>query len=90
MIHFRGLNIGTNFVAKKMSNAIRGLKRVRPYVAIKTLETIYKSFIQPHFDYCDMVWSNLNVKQSLRLQKLQNKAARVILSANYDADQLIS
>ena len=69
-----------------LSNAIGagGLKRVRPYVPIKTLETIYKSFIQPHFDYCDKVWSNLNVTQSLRLQKLQNRAARVILSANYD------
>ena len=67
-----------------LSNAIGGLKRVRPYVPIKILETIYKSLIQPHFDYCDKVWSNLSVTQSLRLQKLQNRAARVILSANYD------
>ena len=58
---------------------------MRPYVPIKTLKSIYKSLIQPHFDYCDIVWSNLNVGQSLRLQKLQNRAARVILSPNYDA-----
>ena len=58
---------------------------MRPYVLIKTLEFIYKSLIQPHFDYCDIVWSNLNVSQSLRFQKLQSRAARVILSANYDA-----
>ena len=75
----------TDFVAKKVSNAIGGLKRMRPYGPIKTLETIYKSLIRPHFDYCDIVWSNLNVSQSLRLQKLQNRAARVILSANYEA-----
>ena len=75
----------TDFVVKKVSNSIGGLKRGRPYVPAKTLETIYKSLIQPHFDYCDIVWSNLNVSQSLRLRKLQNRAARVILSANYDA-----
>ena len=39
----------TDFVAKKVSNAVGGLKRGRPYGPIKTIETIYKSLIQPHF-----------------------------------------
>ena len=33
----------TDFVAKKVSNAIGGLERGRPYGPAKTLETIYKS-----------------------------------------------
>ena len=67
------LSLSIDFVSKKVSNAVGGLKRVRPCVPIKTLETIYKSLIQPHFDYYDIVWSNLNVSQSLRLQKLQKE-----------------
>ena len=35
-----------------------------------TLITIYNSWIQPSFDYCDMVWDNLSKGLATRLQKL--------------------
>jgi len=43
-----------------------------------TAVQIYKSLIQPHFDYCAPVWNGLNSY----LQKLENREARVILQAN--------
>ena len=46
---------------------------------------IYNSLIQPHFDYCDVVWGSLNNEQTKRIQKLQNRAARIITFQNYDA-----
>ena len=40
------------------------------------------ALIYPHFDYCSPVWSNINVEYSNSLQILQNKLARVLLSAD--------
>ena len=72
-----------DYVARKIS-AIGGLKQVRPFVKQETLFTIYKSLILPHFDYCDVVWDTLNKGLAQRLQKLQNRSARVITSSSYE------
>jgi hypothetical protein len=45
---------------------------------------IYNALILPHFDYCSLVWSNCSETLKLNLQKLQNRAARVITGDNYD------
>ena len=37
-----------------------------------------------HFDYCSSVWDELSVTLSDKLQKLQNRAARVITRSSYD------
>ena len=54
------------------------IRRIRPYVRNDTLKSIYNALIQPLFDYCDIVWGNINEGLTDRLQKLQNRAARVI------------
>ena len=51
-----------------------------------TLLSTYNSLVQPHFDYCSLVWGNSGKASSNKLQKLQNRAARVITSPSYDAD----
>lgn len=68
----------------KIGRSIYGLKLLRDFVPVSTLITMYKSLIQPNFDYCDLVWSNLNKGQTDRLQKLQNRAARIITFQGYD------
>ena len=42
--------------------------------------------VQPHFDYCSIVWGDCGKTLSERLQKLQNRAARILTSSSYDAD----
>ena len=79
-----GLNIDENLswkahiheISKKVSSGIGALKRVRPFVSMHTAIKIYKSLIEPHFDYCSVVWDGLS--QQLN-DKLQNRAVRVIL-----------
>ena len=44
------------------------------------------SLVQSHFDYCSLVWGNCGKTSSNKLQKLQNRAARVITSSSYDVD----
>ena len=60
-----------------------------PYLARKltdnqeTLKTIYYSLVQPYFDYCDVVWGDCSKTCADKLQKLQNRAARIITRADY-------
>ena len=71
-------NIHIDHAAQKISSAIGGLRRVKPFVPLKTMHTIYNALIQPHFDYCDVVWANINKGLADRIQKLQNRSARII------------
>ena len=44
---------------------------------------IYKGLIEPHFDYCSAVWDGLTQQLSEKLQKLQDRAIRVITKSSY-------
>ncbi|XP_031575394.1 uncharacterized protein LOC116309010 [Actinia tenebrosa] len=72
-------------LSKKIASGIGALKRIRPFVPTSTLQFIYSSLIQPHFDYCCVVWDNCNKTLTDKLQKLQNLAARVLTFSSYDA-----
>jgi len=71
-------------ISEKISSAIGALKRIRPFISESTALQIYQALILPHFDYCSPVWDELSVTLSEELQKLQNRAARVISRSNYD------
>ena len=58
-----------------MSKAIGGLKRVTPYVSVKTALQIYQALIQLHLDYSRHVLDECNNILCDKLQKLQNRAA---------------
>ena len=73
-------------LCKKIASAIGVIKRVKPFVPQSTLLNIYNSLVQSNFDYCSLIWSNGGKTLSNKLQKLQNRAARVITSSNFDID----
>jgi hypothetical protein len=45
---------------------------------------LYNAIVQPYFDYCSPLWDNCGIGLKDRLQKYQNRAARVITGATYD------
>ena len=67
-----------NRISKKISGGIGGLKRVRHLVPFEIV-TMYNSLVLPYFDYCSAVWGNCRKGLSDKLQKLQNRAARVVI-----------
>ena len=71
-------------LSKKIESGISAIKRVRPFVPPATLLYIYSALIQLHFDYCNFDWGNCGKTLPDRLQKLQNRAARVLTSSSYD------
>jgi hypothetical protein len=64
------------------------LRRVKPFVSIGTLTYLYQAKVQPHFDYCSMVWGNCGKTLKGMLQRLQNRAARVISGNSYEVRSL--
>ncbi len=79
-------NIQINELTKKIASGI-----VRSFVPVATLQLIFNYLVQPYFNYCSTVWENCNKTLAEKLQKLQNRAARVLTFSSYDtnADVLI-
>ena len=65
-------------LCKSVSSGQAALKQGRQDVPQDTLVTVYNAVIKPLFDYCVVVWVNLNKTLTATLQKLQNRAARFI------------
>ena len=71
-------------ICKKASSAIGALKRVRPFIPTDVVVQIDHVLILPHFDYCSPVWDCMSGYLSDKLQKLQNRAARVITQSPFE------
>ena len=71
-------------IIKKVSSGLRAIKRVRHLVPQATLHLIHQALIHPHFNYCNTVWGNCGITLRNKLQKLQNRAARVLTFSDYD------
>ena len=62
-------------------------KKVGAGIAVETIETmrlIYNALIQPYFDYCSPLWDSCCAYLKEKLQKFQNRAARIIAGASYE------
>ena len=70
-------------ITSKITKIIGVLRRLKSYLPRRILILIYKSLIQPHFDYCSSVWGNLGKGLAQKLQQLQNRAARIINGSHY-------
>ena len=80
----------TENICKKITAGISAIRRVKPFVDKETLISIYNAIVRPYFDYCCEVWDVFGETQSKRLQKLQNRAARIILNMSNDVNHSIA
>ena len=51
-------NMHIHEIAKKIASGTGGLKHIGLFVPTKTLHTIFNSLVQPHINYCCVVWDN--------------------------------
>ena len=63
---------------------IGALRRIKPFVPLCTLVTLYRSLIEPYFDYYLPLWDTCGKQLKDKLQKIQNRAGRVITGLSYD------
>ena len=73
-----------DMICKKASAGIGAMRRIKPFVPVDTLEKVYKSLVQPYFEYCSPLWDNCGKLLKDKLQRFQSRAARVLTGANYD------
>ena len=65
-------------LCKKICSGIGVLRRIKSLVPKECLLKLYKSLIQPYFDYCSPLWDTCDKALEDNLQMLQNRAARII------------
>jgi len=70
-------------VSKKVSSGLSIMRKIKPFVPISSLLIIDQSVVEPYFDYCSTVWNGIGDNIADKLQKLQNRAVRVITGADY-------
>ena len=79
-------NVHVEKLCKKVASGISALKRVRPFASPNTMQLIYNCLVQPYFDYSSVVWDSCGSTLAEKLQKLQNRAARVLTFSTYDTN----
>lgn len=68
-----------NDIIKKVNKAMGPIYPISKYLPRSVLLQIYLTYIMPYFDYCDTIYDGLiTTTDALRLERLQNRAARLI------------
>ena len=67
------------------------LKHAKYFLSFLVLTSLYTSIVEPHFRYCCSVWGCAGTTEINRLQRLQNRAARIVTNSSFDTptNQLI-
>ena len=74
-----------NNLRTKVSRAIGFLKYSRKFLPQNLLSEMYRGIVEPHFRFCCSVWGCCAVTKLQTLQKLQNRAARIVVKGSFDA-----
>jgi hypothetical protein len=72
----------TNYISSCISKRIGVIRRIKYFLPKSTVIMLASALVMPYFDYCSCGWSNCNVQFSNDLQVLQNRLARILLSAD--------
>ena len=71
-------------VCRKVNGCLNLLRRLSWFLPRSLLLTYLKSYILPHFDYCDVVWSSCTQEESRRLESLLNFGCKIVLCKRRD------
>ena len=72
-----------DMVCLNITRRITLMKQLSKYINKDSLKQYYNSYILPIFDYGCLIWSRCSVTSTNRLLKLQKRAARIILKADF-------
>ena len=77
-------SIHINFIAKKVSSNLWLLSKLKDYLSTEHRVQFYKTFIQPHIDYCSTIWGGTSQYNLNRIYRLQKRAVKIIVNYQYD------
>ena len=67
------------YVSSKVSSRLGLPSWIRACLTLEASKQVYNSLMQPPFDYADAAWGEISKGCCKELQRLQNRAARIIL-----------
>ena len=73
-------------LTKKIASYIWLLSKIKTFLSQEHHVQFYKSYIQPHIDFCNIVWGSTSETNKLKIFRLQKRACRVILDYNIEGD----
>ena len=59
------------------------IKRIRPFLPIQSRILFFNYYIKPYLEYCCSIWGSTSQENINIVVKLQKRAARLILDANF-------
>ena len=65
-------------ICQKAARQINALKRLSKFLTLESRMAIFRSFIMSNFNYCSLVWHVCGVKNTRKLEKLQERALRFV------------
>ena len=71
-------------VSKKVSSYLWLLGKIRQYLSKEHRLLFYNAYIKPHLEYCSTVWSNTSNSNISKINTLQRRACKLILSQTYN------
>ena len=72
-------NVHFEYFIGKVRKRLAMLGRIRKNINLYTAGTVYTSFVLPILDYFDTVWSCCGSVNADKLEKLQRRAARIVM-----------
>ena len=72
-----------DFLASKLRVANGIFAKLRYYIPLNTLISIYHAIFHSHLSYAAIIWGQ-TLKNNSRISRLQNKAVRIITFSRYD------
>ena len=66
-----------------ISSQISLLRKMSTYVSIEVQKKFYQGYIQPFIDYGSITWGGTSLVNLERVLKLQKRAARILLNADF-------
>ena len=71
-------------LTKKIVSNIWLLSKIKKFLSQSHMVQFYKSYIQPHIDFCNVVWGSSSETNKMKIYKLQKHACKVIVDYNVD------
>ena len=75
-------DVHINALCGKTCKLVKYFGRLRHVLNETCLKLLYNSLVLPLFDYADLIYDSATMKYTSQLQKIQNRAGRIILGIN--------
>ena len=70
-------------IKRKIKNGLGAMFKLKNILSQKQLATVYRALIESHLRYCSVIWGCLSNTKLESLQRLQNRARRLIECARH-------